>query len=48
MLGVLFKIWDALDKLALETKRSRNDIITIMLEYCIDNTVVAAEKKENQ
>ena len=37
-------IWAALDEIAKKSKRSRNEIISIMLEYCIENAVVTGEE----
>ncbi len=31
---------EALDKIAAETNRSRNEVVNIMLEFGIENTVI--------
>ncbi|MDL2218511.1 ribbon-helix-helix domain-containing protein [Christensenellaceae bacterium OttesenSCG-928-M15] len=39
---------EALDAIAAKSNRSRNEIITIMLEYCIGHAVVTFDKEEEK
>ncbi len=36
---------EAIDEIARQSKRSRNDVISFMLDHCIKNTVVTGKEK---
>ena len=38
-------MWAALDEIAKKSNRSRNEVIGMMLEYCIGNAVITGEKE---
>ena len=39
------EIVEAIDRLAGQVNRSRNEIIALMLEYCIKNAIVVVEER---